>query len=104
MDQSRNYQNNGVLKMGFDQELTGEKREKEYERFREELDELLEKNIAKVHPEDLCKGLISESKIHACFWFGCYLHLIGFLTKNMTEDLEVLFDDIRKTIDKERNK
>jgi hypothetical protein len=90
--------------MGFEERLAGEKREKEYERFRQELEELLEKNIELVHPEDLCKGLIAESKIHGCFWFGCYLHLIGFLSKTMTEDLEILFDDIRQTVERERNK
>jgi hypothetical protein len=84
------------------EEKKEEEREKARERFREDLHQFLERYHAEVHMEDISEGLIYEATTAACFWFGCYLHMLGFLTSELHNGLEEKFEDVRKLVNEAR--
>lgn len=77
-------------------------REEKAEKFRNDLHKFLEDNMADVHSEDISEALLYEATSIASFWFGCYLHMLGFLTSNMHNGIEEKFDRIRLIVKEAR--
>lgn len=77
---------------------------KQYKKFNVELGEFLEKPAKEIHPEALLMSLLCAVRCTACAYFGCYLHLLGFLTQNLTEDLSSVHKEIQEIVKKEREK
>jgi len=72
------------------------------EKFRTDLHKFLEDKTTEVHLEDIAEALLYEATSASCFWFGCYLHMLGFLTSELHNGLEEKFDNIRKLIKEAR--
>ncbi len=77
------------------EEEKNKKREENCEKFRNELHEFLEDKMMSVHLEDISEALLYEATNASCFWFGCYLHMLGFLTSELHNGLEEKFSRIR---------
>lgn len=77
-------------------------REKIRDQFRIDLHKFLEDKMVEVHLEDVAEALLYEATNASCFWFGCYLHMLGFLTSELHNGLEEKFDNIRKLIKEAR--
>jgi len=77
-------------------------REINRERFRSDLHKFLEEKMLQVHSEDIAEALLYEATSVSCFWFGCYLHMLGFLTSELHSGLEEKFDNIRKLVEEAR--
>jgi len=84
------------------EENKDKEREEKRERFREELHNFLEQKMIDLHAEDIAEALIYEATTVSCFWFGCYLHMLGFLTSELHNGLEEKFDKIREIVKEAR--
>lgn len=84
------------------EENKDKEREDKREKFREELHKFLEDKMIEVHLEDVAEALLYEATNASCFWFGCYLHMLGFLTSELHNGLEEKFERIRELIKQSR--
>jgi len=84
------------------QEEKDKEREEKRERFRIDLHEFLENKMVEVHLEDIAEALLYEATNASCFWFGCYLHMLGFLTSELHNGLEEKFNRIRELVKEAR--
>ena len=85
-----------------EEEKKNKAREINCENFRTELHKFLEDKMINVHLEDVAEALLYEATNASCFWFGCYLHMLGFLTSELHNGLEQKFHNIRELLDKAR--
>jgi hypothetical protein len=84
-----------------------EKIDKAEKEFHDEFDILIEKwiNNENLPMETLIYRFINEAKINACFYHGCYLHMLGHLTSMLNENLKEMYDEIsnaRNKIEEEK--
>lgn len=80
-----------------EEQKTSEREEKR-NKFIDELHEFVCDRVLDIHAEDMAEALLYEAKNVSSLWFGCYLHMLGFLTKNLHEGIEKQFNDVRNLI------
>lgn len=85
-------------------EIESSERKKKHEEFRDKLEDFLMEHLPNMDGEDMIICLIRSARIIACGCFDWYLHMLGFMTLHLTASLPNQFMDIRKEVEKEREK
>ncbi len=78
-----------------------EELEKMFDRFMEDLSDLVENHKKRDMPSQLiCSALIGRAKVEACLSMPCYLQMLGYLTSSVNLNLEELWDEFTQDEEK----